>query len=686
MLQPLRASSSDSTRGQRALVGWATVLLVAGVVLSYRNSGAGPFVFDDYPAIQTNLSIRQLADPLAVLLPPNDSGTTVNGRPLVNLSLALNYAFGGLNVAGYHGVDGLIHLAATWVLFGLAGRLVQAGDGPRRSEREAIVGGAAIAGVWALHPMQTQAVTYVVQRAESLVGLWILVTLYCFCRAQTARRPVYWLAGSVLACFLGVASKEVIVAAPLLVWLCDRGFYAQGFRAAWARRRIYYAALFASWLPLAALIAHSGGRGGTVGFTVAGVNTWSYLLTQADAITRYLGTALWPQKLVFDYGVGVAADLASVGWQAGLVLGLLGATVYGLVRWPRLGFLGAWFFLILAPSSSFVPIITETMAEHRMYLPLAALVALAVVGGLSLPPRVGLATVGVVSVVLGTLTFQRNRDYESAQSLWESSVRNYPASARAQNNLGEIFARARRFDDAVARFQEALRIQPTYLDALCNLSGTLSQIGRAEEALILMEGLAKAHPREAAVQVTYGGVLYRLGRTGEAEQQFRRTLEIAPVNLDALNNLGVALYERNLAEEAMPYFRRALELFPDDASSLFNYANALAKLGKLREAEESHRQALRVEPGRYEAHNNLGALYAQRGLMREATEHFRQAVELSPHYADALNNLGVMLVEAGQLAEAVPLFERALKVRPDYPDAQANLRRTQEKLLRAGTR
>jgi len=676
------------SRGYRARLLRAEVLIPALLLilpwLAYTNSFSGPFVFDDVPAILANPSIRDLSRISEVLSPPNDSGLTVNGRPLVNLSLAINYALGGQEVLGYHLQNLLIHLAATLALYGTARRLLAAARGELTPSVRATLGGGALAVLWSLHPLQTQAVTYVVQRAESLVGLFFLLTLYCFCRGQVSLRPRGWLIASVVACLLGVVSKEVIAAAPLLVLLGDRAFFSGTFRDAWRRNPAYYWAIFATWLPLAGLILGAQGRGGTVGFNIEGVTWWSYLLTQADAITRYLGLAFWPTKLVFDYGVGLAGSLAEVWWQGGVIVCLLVVTVVALVRWPRVGFLGAWFFLILAPSSSFVPIATETMAEHRMYLPLAAVLGLIVACGLRMPGRWSVALLGLTVAALASLTWRRNEDYQTAERLWQSSVNHYPQSARAQNNLGELFAKDGRLNEALKRIQEALRIHPTYLDALCNLSSVLSQINRIDEAMVVMEGLVTGHPRNASVLSTYGGVLYRQGRKAEAEVQFRRTLVLAPLHVDAHNNLGVCLHEKNQYEEAISHFLVVLSVYPRDGSGLYNLANALVKLGRPSEAEERLRQCLNAEPWRFEARNNLGALYAQRGLPNEAIVHFRKAVELAPQYADGLNNLGVMLAEKGQTAEAIALFERALRVRPDYPDAQVNLRRTREALQQTG--
>jgi len=312
-------------------------------------------------------------------------------------------------VRSYHAVNLAIHLLAALTLFGLlrrtlarmggagsagqgrptpppdthlpapgpsAGALAAAGDAARQSDAAALA--FAIALLWALHPLQTEAVTYVVQRAESLAGLFFLLTLYGFVRAVESGKPPrarHWFLASIVTCLLGMASKEVMVSAPLIVLLYDRTFVAGSFAEACRRRGRYYAGLAATWLLLAWLVLGTAGRGGT-----AGLGTpvpWSaYALTQGQAIVRYLQLAAWPHPLVFDYGTSVVRSWVEAWWQTTAVLALLGLAIWALFKKPRTGFLAAAFFVILAPTSSVVPVATQTMAEHRMYLPLVSVITL----------------------------------------------------------------------------------------------------------------------------------------------------------------------------------------------------------------------------------------------------------------------------------------------------------------------
>jgi hypothetical protein len=208
-----------------------------------------------------------------------------------------------------------------------------------------------VALLWILHPLQTEAVTYVVQRVESLMGLFYLLTLYCFIRSLEPARARRWHWLAVGACLLGVGTKEVMVTAPVLLLLYDRTFVAGAFRRAWAERRGSHLALAATWLPLVALVASTGwNRGGTAGFNV-GISPSANWLTQFEAVVRYLGLAVWPRPQVFDYGP-FWYDTVTVVWWQSLVVGLLlGLTVLAVFKKPAAGFLGAWFFGILAVTS-----------------------------------------------------------------------------------------------------------------------------------------------------------------------------------------------------------------------------------------------------------------------------------------------------------------------------------------------
>src|SRR5215475_2904731 len=333
---------------------YVVALLLAVAVATYWNALDAPFVWDDDIAITTNSSIHDITTSLN---PPIE--TPVSGRPVVNLSLALNYAFDGLNPFGYHGLNLGIHVACALLLFGVVRRTL------RRESAASGIGspdGVALAAalVWMVHPLLSETIDYTTQRSESLMGLFFLLTLYAAIRAREPRKrrdrrekraptgSATWTAVAIVSCAAGMATKESMAVAPLVVLLYDVVFEFDSFAEALSARRVLYAGLALTWLELAVLMRLWPRS--TVGGT--GVGPVTYALNQAQMIVRYLSLAFWPRALVLDYGVPQPRHFADVVPQLVVIGVLLTLTVVALFRWPAVGFLAAMFFLTLAPTSS----------------------------------------------------------------------------------------------------------------------------------------------------------------------------------------------------------------------------------------------------------------------------------------------------------------------------------------------
>jgi tetratricopeptide (TPR) repeat protein len=527
------------------------ILIVAGVA-AYHNSFRGPFIFDDISAIRNNRHIRRLWPVGEALTAPPQ--TTAAGRPVLALSLALNYAISGLNVWSYHAFNVAIHIAAALTLYGIVRRTLESERLRGRFGQAAPWLALATALIWMVHPLQTSSVTYIIQRAESLMGLFYLLTLCCVIRG--------WYAGAIAACALGMATKETMVTAPLAVLLYDRAFRAHSFQEIFRTRWKLYAGLAATWLVLAALMA-TAMRTESVGFGLENIGALDYARTQCGVIAHYVRLAFWPRPLVLDHYWPVAKSWPGVASAAFLLAMLIGATMWAWLRKPELGFLGVWFFLILSPTSSFVPIITEIAAEHRMYLPLAAVAVLVVMGLHALPRLVGVALAGALVAGLSLTTIQRNADYRTELSIWSDTVAKRPNNPRARNNLGLTLAGERKFDQAIEQYSEAVRLEPGFATAHYNLGKTLAGQGKMKEAA--------AH--------------------------FTKAVLIKPRFADARVELGIALGEQGKLEEAVAQLSEALRIGPDSANVQYNMGVVLARQGKLMKALESFERAVVLDPG-----------------------------------------------------------------------------------------
>lgn len=678
------------------------VIALAGLA-AYSNTFSVPFLFDDLPSIYYNPSLLNLRE--ALLQPPSGYGITVSGRPVLNFSLAVNYALSGTNVWSYHALNLAIHLLAGLTLFGIVRRTLLRPVLRERLGRDALPLALVMALLWTLHPLQTEAVTYIIQRSESLMGLFYLLTFYCFIRSVESPRPWLWRGYTVVACLLGIATKEVMVTAPVLVFLYDRTFVAGSFRAAWRQHRWLYLGLAATWVPLGWLVAVTGGnRGGTSGFA-AGVAPWAYWLTQFQAVAHYLKLAVWPHPLVFEYGTFWVRPVEALPYAL-IIVPLAVVTVVALWRWPVGGFLGVWFFAILAPTS-LVPGTIQMIVEHRMYLPLAAVIAL-VAGGLANRfGRRSLAALLVLALAAGVLTGRRNVVYRSDLTLWQDTVDKSPNSAIAQSNLGAalysrgrlkeaeqyydvslrlnpnlasihhniglVYAKTDRLAEAVAQYEEAFRLNPRFYPAQYQWGVTLMRMGRPQEALEHFAKTLAIMPNMAEALHGAGLALFKLGRVAEAVGYYEKALQLNPAYDEAEFNLGVALFQMNRVPEAVKHFERALRINPKLAEAHYNLGLALAQTGRLAEAASHYTEAVRLDPHQAEAQLNLGVALVQAGRSAEAREHLEQAVRLKPDLAEAHGNLGIALAEAGRVQEAIGHYEEALRLKPDYAEAHYNL-------------
>ena len=632
-----RAEVTRSAGWRRyAVIAAAAALLAAGG-WAYSTSFAGVLVFDDVISITSNPHITSIWPLGRAAAAPRD--TTVAGRPVAALSLALNYALAPAdardaltspgpgtspeererflrNIRGYHALNLAVHLAAALLLFGVVRRSLLAPALSERLGRSATLLGFLVALVWVVHPLNTSAVTYVVQRVESLMGLFYLATLYAAIRAAApGPRRTWWTGASILACALGMGSKETMVTAPVMVVLWDLLVGTDRGASRWTLARTrgpLYAGLAATWVILAVLVAGNP-RPGSVGFGLGGWTWWSYLQTQAGVVAHYLRLAFVPAPLVFDYEWPKAASLAEVAPHAALLVGLLGATVFAAVRRHPAAFAGAWFFLVLAPSSSVLPIPTEVAAEHRMYLPLAAVVAAAVLGIHALAGRVpglrrnteaALVVVLAVAAAFGGMTHARNLVYQSNEALMRDTVSNRPQNVRARVALGAELLSAGRFADA-------------------------------ERELSVAAGLGGSDKARAQASMHLGSALCAQGKLEAGIGRLNHTLELDPTLAEAHALLGEAHSSRGEQALARTHFVRAADGLPDNAAILRRAAWFLATARDAasrdgRKAVALAERAVRLTDRRDAlALEALMAAYAEQDRFGEAVAAGREAVAVA---------------------------------------------------------
>lgn len=673
------SQKQPGTDDERRTVTWpiylSAIILAGAVVLAYANSISAPFIFDDHRGIVVNPTIRHLWPLHEVLMPPSKA-TGAGGRPVVNLTLALNYAIGGLDVRGYHLFNIAIHAGVALLLFGLVRQTLLLPGMRERFGSAALPLSASVTLLWALHPLQTESVTCVIQRTELLGSLFYLLTLYAFVRSLTAGRPGRWMALSITACLIGMAAKEIMATVPVIVLLYDRAFVAGSLREAWARRRRYYLGLAATWLLLFTLVLLNDSRGGIVGFGL-GMSAWDYALTQCSAIIMYLKLSLWPHPLVLDYGAEVVSGIGQVWWQGVLLLGLVGLTLWAVVRRPKAGLVAFTAFAVLAPSSSFIPLTTQTMAEHRMYLPLAGVLLLVILWCWQKWRRWTVPVATGVALLAGIATIMRNQDYQSEISIWTDTVTKRPENARAQVGLGSALGSADRVDEAITHYQEAIRLKPHYPDAEFNLGNAYYKLGDFRAATQHYMRTIELKPDYPDAHYGLGYCLFRLGRLDEAISHYRQAEELRPDDPVVLRSFASALMIARQFDEAKVRFERLLALTPNDAGARGEYGAMLAQAGSIDEAIQQLEIVLRMEPDNRVARYPLALLYVRANNDQAAERHLRILLKQDPQLAEAHNTLGELLLRQERWAEAVAQLQEAVRLKPDFAVARRNLDRAE---------
>jgi tetratricopeptide (TPR) repeat protein len=416
----------------------------------------------------------------------------------------------------------------------------------------------------------------------------------------------------------------------------------------------------------------------------------SYLLSQAGVLVHYLQLCLWPLHQCLDYAWPAANGTMEIVLPLLLVGGLLGATAWALVWRPAWGFLGCVFFVVLAPTSSIVPI-HDLAVEHRMYLPSVAVIAAGVLAVYVASERVlrqrpswsrGLPVAryclaGGVIAALAALTIARNEVYRSPIQLWQDTATRAPHNARAHCNLGDAFCQAGQLDDGLTHFLQAVALEPHYALAHYNLGTTYYQQARYDEAADHLLEAIELKPDYAAAYNNLGLVFCRRRQSHDGLGYLTQATELEPDNGTYQNALGTALYDLRQYPAAIAHLQRAVEMLPTDVCAHYNLANSLLAGKQFGSAIRHYQQTLELDP-KYElahyVHYGLGNAYEAIGEPEQALSEYQHALALKADHVGARYRLASVLHSAGRLDEAIDQYRQTLAIDPNHAGAERALR------------
>jgi tetratricopeptide (TPR) repeat protein len=610
------------------------VLVLAVVSIGYGNSLHGEFHLDDQNiTADSTLHLRELS--LASL-----TKAVWRGRPVANLTFALNYYWGEHRVLGYHVVNVAIHAATALALYGFLLLLFRL---PRARETVGDLGapmalGAAL--LWASHPVQTQAVTYIVQRMTSVAALFYLLALIAYLRGREAegRARVFWWLGALGCGALALGSKEIAATLPFALGLIEWCLVATDRRAI-RRAMIVAAALLIPITAVAVVAVHdrtgasfwtqlTTHRSTTQLFTVT-----EHLLTEGRVIMHYLTLLAWPHpsQLTFDYDFSVSRHWFDPPTTALSWLLILGAITGGFAlrrRSPLASFAVLWFFLQLAIESSLIPI--DLVFEHRLYLPSMGPAILAALAGawawrrwsdsrLRFLPAVAAAA---IIIVWTGWTIQRNRVWATEFSLWTDTVAKAPSNPRALSSLAVAYRDLGELDRAVTLLEDATRTNPEFHHGFGQLGVALLDRGDLEPALAAFERAHALDPADAQDTYHLGVVYQKLGRTDDAERAYKDTIRLKPEDAEAHNNLGAIYQEQGRWDDALTEYQTAARLNPALPQAHYGMGRVLERQGRTDDAVRAYRAAIEQNPQHVDAHIALAGLYLTRGDKAAAIDTF----------------------------------------------------------------
>ena len=662
-------------------------LMVVAAFIAYSNTFHVPFQFDDYPNIINELSIRLHTITFHWLgqLIKNIKDSI---RFFAYFTFALNYYFGKFDVFGYHLVNLLIHITSGILLYWL---LLVTLNLPSLKERYGSIAfpiALFSSLLFISHPIQTQSVTYIVQRMTSMAGMFYLLAmlLYVKGRLSLGRKGFLFWAGAALSYLLGLFTKENVAILPLFIALYEFYFF-QNFDLSTKRKKtlIY---LVGPVLLLGVLgLLFWGKRYFDViieGYKIRDFTLTERLLTQFRVVLYYVTLLLYPHPSRFnlDYDFPLSKgilDPPTTLLSILIVVGLIGYSIWTAKKRPLLSYFILWYFGNLVIESSIFPL--EMVYEHRLYLPaigpFVLFATLVVRGweeikerlrlrlrlredttrtrlraetsfGVQVPktdmaggwrdyPLLGLFLVVTVSLVLGS--YERNKVWRSEITLWEDCVKKSPNKNRPHFNLGLNYYNKGRYQESVEAYKEAIHIKPNEPDSYNNL-------GQAHRALRSYQ---------------------------EAIEAYQKAIQIKPNYSFALINLGETYVEIGRYQEAIETLKKAIQLKPNDAGTYQNMGVAYRRIGRYREAIEAYQEAIRLKPDSSDAYNNLGLAYYSLNRSQEATEAFKNAIRLKPNDEEYHYNLGVTYTTLGNHPAGIEAYQMVIRIKPDHVKARFNL-------------
>ncbi len=619
-----------------------SLFLVVSILVVYQQIRNFDFVnFDDDLYISENSQVQAGLSVEGVIW-AFSSFSSANWHPLTWLSHMLDYELYGLNPMGHHWTNLQLHMANALLLFFLFFKMTRA-----------FWQSAFVAALFALHPLHVESVTWVAERKDVLSTFFGMLAIWSYYRYIKNPHIINYLLIMLFLSF-GLMAKPMLVTLPFVLllldfWPLERFNYNPSqqhsisskrfIRLVWEKMPLFV--IVSISVVLTFMAQHRGGAVGSLKYFPIKMRISNALVSYV----RYIGKAIWPQKLSVFYPYPDFIPAWQTIGAALMIVGVCCLAVRYSKQYPYIAVGLFWYLGTLVPVIGLIQAGSQAMADRYTYIPLIGIFIIVAWGVWDLFEKwrrrkeiLAVAAVIILSILTVRTYFQVSH-WKNAITVFENAVRVTEKNYTAYNNLGTAYGKKNNYDKAISSYNKALNIKPDYTAALFNIGTAFMAKGNFDKA------------------VSY----------------FNRTLKIDPKYINVHNNLGDIFFSRRKFDKAYFHFNEILKIDPEYADAHSNLANVLTAQERLDEAVFHYKQALRIKPDHTDAHYNFGTLLVRQKKIDQAVVHFAEAIKIDPDYVKAYNYIGVILAQKGKPKKAGLFFSKAIQIRPDYSAARKNL-------------
>ena len=655
-----------------------SVLVILGC-LAYSNTTGVPFYFDDIKNIEKSLAYSPARLSFDALN-SNRLKTLLSDRPVAYTSIALNYSFGRWDVTSYHIVNTAIHILAGICLYFLILTTLTLSTFQHDVKNPGVLSFFASL-IWLVHPIQTQSVTYVVQRMNSLAAMFFIVSLLLYARGRLAsgigkKRGLF--AVSILSGIFALGSKEIAATLPFFIILYEWYFF-QDLSMTWLKKRLGF--ILGACVVFIILVHIYMGpnifKGILASYAIRDFTLMERVYTEFRVVIYYIGLLIYPNpsrlSLLHDFELSSSLlDPATTILSAGAIACTIITAIFLARKQRLLSFSILWFFGNLIIESSVIGL--EIIFEHRTYLPSMFFFLALVMQAYRL-----IKTERIASIILGVLvsllcfwTLERNRVWFDPVVFWKDNIKKAPTSYRAYNNLGRFYIMSGNYKSAITELKHAIRLAPSFPLTYSNLGLAYAGTGSYNLSIEAYEKALVRLPITRYYQ-TYSnlGLVYRsMGQSKKSIDTFKKAIALKPDFANGYYNLGLVYFENNKVKKAITAFRKSIEIDPFFADTYIILGQALISRGLLDRGITRLEEAVKLEPVHVDANFNLARAYELAGRFKSAIEYYDKCIQLNSEDNNAYYNAGFIFISyLNNREKGMVYLEKALSMNPNHPRA-----------------